>query len=91
MHVLYKPDLKQEWFRIVVFLLFIQGLCCSCLLAPDCMVVCVHVGPRGYSRDQEAIDAYGTPSGAQILAPLDIARAVVYAVSQPSHVAVNEV
>lgn len=43
------------------------------------------------SHDDEAIRLYGEPTGAHILAPEDIARAIVYAVSQPEHVAVNEV
>ncbi|OKL55981.1 hypothetical protein UA08_08771 [Talaromyces atroroseus] len=43
------------------------------------------------SSDAEAIKQYGEPSGAQILDPKDVANAIVYALSQPSHVAVNEV
>lgn len=45
----------------------------------------------GMSSDQEAVKKYGEPSGAKILDPEDIANAIVYALRQPSHVAVNEV
>lgn len=43
------------------------------------------------SRDREAVALYGEPTGARILAPEDVADAVLYAVSQPEHLAVNEV
>ncbi len=43
------------------------------------------------STDTEAVKKYGEPSGAQILDPEDIANSIVYALRQPSHVAVNEV
>ena len=43
------------------------------------------------STDKEAIEKYGGPSGAQILEPADVARSIVYALSQPPHVSVNEV
>jgi NADP-dependent 3-hydroxy acid dehydrogenase YdfG len=43
------------------------------------------------SSDAEAVKKYGTPSGATILDPEDVARAIVYALEQPGHVAVNEV
>ncbi len=43
------------------------------------------------SSDKEAIEKYGQPSGAKILSPTDIANAIVYALSQPAHVSVNEV
>lgn len=45
----------------------------------------------GMSTDAEAIKQYGEPSGAQILDAKDIANSIVYALSQPAHVAVNEV
>lgn len=45
----------------------------------------------GMSTDQEAIKKYGEPSGARILDPKDVAEAIVYAVTRPEHVAVNEV
>jgi NADP-dependent 3-hydroxy acid dehydrogenase YdfG len=45
----------------------------------------------GMSRDQEALKKYGEPSGAKVLDPEDVARSIVYALSQPEHVAVNEV
>lgn len=44
----------------------------------------------GMSTDKDAIAQYGEPSGAKVLDPKDVARAVVYAVTQPDHVAVNE-
>ncbi|CAK7211840.1 putative NRPS-like protein biosynthetic cluster [Sporothrix eucalyptigena] len=43
------------------------------------------------STDPEAMEKYGTPTGAQVLSPADVASAVVYALRQPAHVAVNEV
>lgn len=43
------------------------------------------------STDQEGLASYGTPSGAKVLDPEDVARAVLYAVTQPDHVAINEV
>ncbi|CAK7243458.1 MAG: putative NRPS-like protein biosynthetic cluster [Sporothrix thermara] len=43
------------------------------------------------STDPEAMEKYGTPTGAQVLKPADVASAVVYALRQPAHVAVNEV
>ncbi|KAL4808040.1 hypothetical protein BDV18DRAFT_95617 [Aspergillus unguis] len=45
----------------------------------------------GMSTDAEAVKKYGEPSGAQILAPEDVANAIVYALKQPEHVAMNEV
>ena len=44
-----------------------------------------------HSADREALDLHGQPTGAKALDPEDVARAVVYALSQPGHVAVNEV
>ncbi len=43
------------------------------------------------SADEEALEAYGAPSGARVLDPEDVAASVVYALKQPDHVAVNEV
>lgn len=43
------------------------------------------------SSDPEGVEKYGTPSGFKVLEPEDVARAVLYALSQPSYVAVNEV
>ncbi|KAK4555740.1 hypothetical protein LTR86_006960 [Recurvomyces mirabilis] len=43
------------------------------------------------SSDEEAVKAYGTPTGAQILDPEDVANAIVYALKQPDYVAVNEI
>jgi len=43
------------------------------------------------SEDPEALDLYGEPTGGRVLDPEDVAAAVVYALSQPEHVAVNEV
>ncbi|KAJ3577487.1 hypothetical protein NPX13_g3079 [Xylaria arbuscula] len=45
----------------------------------------------GMSTDQEAIKKYGEPTGAKVLEPDDVAGAIVYALRQPAHVAVNEV
>ncbi|KAI5918109.1 non-ribosomal peptide synthetase [Camillea tinctor] len=43
------------------------------------------------STDVEAVKKYGEPTGAKVLDPAEVAGAVVYALSQPEHVAVNEV
>jgi NADP-dependent 3-hydroxy acid dehydrogenase YdfG len=43
------------------------------------------------SKDAEALELYGRPSGARVLDPEDVAASVVHALSQPEHVAVNEV
>jgi NADP-dependent 3-hydroxy acid dehydrogenase YdfG len=43
------------------------------------------------SQDREALELYGGPTGARVLDPEDVAAAVVYALSQPEYVAVNEV
>ena len=43
------------------------------------------------STDEEAMKAYGEPSGAKVLDTEDVARAVMYAITQPAHVAVNEI
>jgi thioester reductase-like protein len=43
------------------------------------------------STDAEAIKKYGEPSGAKVLDAEDVANSIVYALSQPQHVAVNEV
>ncbi|KAI0097254.1 enterobactin synthetase component F [Nemania sp. FL0031] len=45
----------------------------------------------GMSTDQEAIKKYGEPTGAKVLSADEVAAAIVYALSQPGHVAVNEV
>jgi NADP-dependent 3-hydroxy acid dehydrogenase YdfG len=45
----------------------------------------------GLSTDEEALKAYGEPSGARVLDPEDVAASVVHALAQPDHVAVNEV
>ncbi|GAM88109.1 hypothetical protein ANO11243_061400 [Dothideomycetidae sp. 11243] len=45
----------------------------------------------GMSTDAEAIKQYGTPSGAKVLDVEDVANAIVYALKQPEHVAVNEI
>lgn len=45
----------------------------------------------GMSTDQEALKKYGEPSGAKVLDAEDVANAVMYAVCQPAHSAVNEV
>jgi len=43
------------------------------------------------SGDEEALERFGQPTGAKVLDPEDVAASVVYALSQPEHVAVNEV
>ena len=43
------------------------------------------------SGDREALEKYGQPTGARVLEPEDVAASVVYALSQPEHVAVNEI
>jgi NADP-dependent 3-hydroxy acid dehydrogenase YdfG len=43
------------------------------------------------SHDVEALELYGQPSGARVLDPEDVAAAVVHALRQPDHVAVNEI
>ncbi|KAI1429838.1 enterobactin synthetase component F [Xylaria sp. FL1777] len=45
----------------------------------------------GMSTDAEAIKKYGEPTGAKVLDADDVAGAIVYALRQPAHVAVNEV
>ncbi|KAI1811046.1 enterobactin synthetase component F [Poronia punctata] len=45
----------------------------------------------GMSTDQEAIKKYGEPTGAKVLSPDEVASAIVYALKQPDHVAVNEI
>ncbi len=45
----------------------------------------------GMSSDQEAIKKYGEPTGAKILDPSDVANAIVHALRQPEHVAINEI
>lgn len=59
-------------------------------------VTCVQPGNvdtplAGMARDADALKQYGAPSGAKVLTANDVARAVVYALEQPAHVAVNEV
>jgi thioester reductase-like protein len=51
----------------------------------------IATGLLGMSTDEEAIKKYGQPSGAKILNPDDVSSAIVYALKQPPHVAVNEV
>ncbi|KAI1078930.1 putative NRPS-like enzyme [Whalleya microplaca] len=45
----------------------------------------------GMSTDAEAIKKYGEPTGAKVLDPEEVAEAIIYALRQPAHVAVNEV
>lgn len=45
----------------------------------------------GMSTDAEAVKKYGEPTGAKILDPADVAASIVFAVTRPEHVAVNEV
>ena len=43
------------------------------------------------SGDEEALGRFGGPTGARVLDPEDVAASVLYTLSQPEHVAVNEV
>jgi NADP-dependent 3-hydroxy acid dehydrogenase YdfG len=43
------------------------------------------------SGDEEALARFGGPTGGRVLDPEDVAASVLYALSQPEHVAVNEV
>ncbi len=43
------------------------------------------------SGDKEALERFGQPTGARVLDPEDVAASVVYALSQPEHVSVNEI
>lgn len=45
----------------------------------------------GLSTDEEAVKKYGEPTGAKVLDAEDVASAIVFALKQPLHVAVNEV
>ena len=51
----------------------------------------VDTGLASLTTDEEAIRLYGEPTGARVLDPEDVAVSVVYALSQPDHVAVNEI
>lgn len=51
----------------------------------------VATGLAALSRDEEAIRLYAEPTGARVLEPDDVAASVVYSLSQPEYVAVNEV
>jgi NADP-dependent 3-hydroxy acid dehydrogenase YdfG len=43
------------------------------------------------SADEEALETYGQPSRSRVLEPEDVAASVVHVLTQPEHVAVNEV
>ena len=43
------------------------------------------------SGDEEALGRFGGQTGARVLDPEDVAASVAYALSQPEHVAVNEI
>ncbi|GAO19157.1 hypothetical protein UVI_02061400 [Ustilaginoidea virens] len=51
----------------------------------------VDTGLLSMSTDAEALKRYGEPTGAKVLDAGDVAEAVLYAVTQPEHVAVNEI
>ncbi|ODA76923.1 hypothetical protein RJ55_07439 [Drechmeria coniospora] len=51
----------------------------------------VDTGLLGMSTDREALKKYGEPTGAKVLDAEDVAKAIMFAVLQPEHVAVNEV
>ena len=48
-------------------------------------------GLASLATDEEAIRLYGEPMGSQVLDPEDVTVSVVYALSQPDHVAVIEI
>ena len=43
------------------------------------------------SADEEALGLHGEPTGARVLDPEDVAASVIHALTQPEHVAVNEI
>jgi NADP-dependent 3-hydroxy acid dehydrogenase YdfG len=45
----------------------------------------------GQSTDQEAVSKFAAPSSAKWLDAEDVARAIVFALKQPEHVAINEI
>ncbi len=51
----------------------------------------VDTGLVSLTTDEEALRLYGEPTGARVLDPEDVAASVIYALSQPEHVAVNEI
>ncbi|KAG6003496.1 putative NRPS-like protein biosynthetic cluster [Claviceps maximensis] len=51
----------------------------------------VDTGLLGMSTDAEALKKYGEPTGARVLDAEDVAEAILYALTRPEHVAVNEV
>ena len=51
----------------------------------------VDTGLLGMSTDAEALKKYGEPTGAKVLDADDVAGAIMFALLQPEHVAVNEV
>ena len=51
----------------------------------------VDTGLVDLTTDGEALRLYGEPTGARVLDPEDVAASVVYALSQPDHVGVNEI
>ena len=51
----------------------------------------VDTGLVDLTTDGEALRLYGEATGARVLDPEDVAASVVYALSQPDHVGVNEI
>ena len=51
----------------------------------------VETGLVSLSKDEEALRLHGEPTGARVLEPENVAASVVYALSQPDHVGVNEI
>ncbi|KND86975.1 Linear gramicidin synthase subunit D [Tolypocladium ophioglossoides CBS 100239] len=51
----------------------------------------VDTGLLGIATDAEALKKYGEPTGAKVLSAEDVAAAIIFALLQPEHVAVNEV
>ena len=54
-------------------------------------VTCIQPGNVETPLLATSTDKDGEPSGAKVLEPADVARAVVYAVTQPEWCAVNEI
>lgn len=51
----------------------------------------VATGLLELSEDSEALEEYGQPTGARVLAPEDVAESVIHALRQPDHASVNEI
>lgn len=63
-----------------------HGIRVTCVQPGDCATEIFN-----YTTDTDAASEYGTAGTGKILNPEDVANAILYAVTQPSHVAVNEI